>query len=257
MTTHARLRLPMAASRQSIRLQGVTGYGLVVGGAAYEQQNSGAAHCLSADTELDICRFEVRAGDTWAPSGSSSERDELQGIANFDFERDVWISTRMMIEPGPPNTGAWFVLTQIHRHPDAGDATASPPFALELDGAGTPIITTRGTTASTNTGNPPATVRWTHPAFVRGQWDHYIIRSRFSYANTGQLQVWLNGAEQINLSGLLNAYNDQIGPYAKFGAYRGPSPAGETTVVWHAGFMAGHESLAHLIGRPPHVPGIV
>lgn len=252
-TVSLRQALPLAA-RQPLALQNALGYGLVVGRNCYAQQNSGLSHCIQADTEKDIVRFEIRSGDYWAPGGASSERDELQGTVNFDFERDVWVSTRLMVEAGPANTGAWFVMTQLHRTPDAGDATASPPFALELNPSGVPIITTRGTADAVNTGNPPATTRWTHPNFQRSVWDHYVIRSRFSYAGTGELQVWLNGVEQINLSGLLNAYNDAVGPYAKFGAYRGP--ASETTVVWHAGFEAGHQSLAHRIGKPPYVPGV-
>lgn len=245
--------LPIAAQRQALNLQGVTGYGLVVNGAAYSQHNSGSPWAISADTDLGVCRFEVRAGDTGAPGGSTSERTELFGARSFDFERDVWISLRLMIEPGPANTGAWLVLMQLHRSPDQGDATA-PPFALELDAAGIPIITTRGTSSAINTGNPAATVRWRHPNFQRGIWDHYVIRSRFSFGSTGELQMWRNGAQEVNVSGILNAYNDAVGPYPKFGLYRGS--AAETTAAWYAGFMAGHESLAHLIGHPPYVPGL-
>lgn len=252
-TALVRVGLPIAARRQTLNLQGVTGYGLVVSRAAYGQHNSGNPWAVSADTEADVCRFEVRSGDIWSPGGASSERTELFGSSSFDFERDVWISSRLMIEPGPENTGAWMVLMQVHRSPDPGDATASPPFALELDGTGVPIITTRGTSAPTNTGNPAPTVRWRHPNFQRGIWDHYVIRSRFSYSNTGELQMWRNGVQEVNVSGILNAYNDAIGPYPKFGLYRGV--AAETTVAWHAGFRVGHESLAHLIGSPPYVPG--
>lgn len=252
-TDLVRVGLPIAARRAAVNMQGVTGYGLVIGGAAYGQHNSTNPWAIGADTELDVCRFEVRSGDTWAPGGSTSERSELFGQRNFDFDRDVWISTRIMVEPGPANTGAWLVLLQVHRSPDPGDATASPPFALELNTSGTPIITTRGTSSATNTGNPAPTVRWQHPNFRRGVWDHYVIRSKFSFDGSGELQMWRNGSQEINVSGILNAYNDAAGPYPKFGLYRGP--ASETTVAWHAGFRAGHESLAHLIDSPPYVPG--
>lgn len=229
--------------------------GLCVGNHACTIHSPDLAHNVQYDPLYCIQRFETRPLERWL-FDATSERSELLMDFTAPFETDVWWSYSMLIEDGPPVTTPWAVFGQWHASEDAGDISASPPFALEISPSTQEMgINTRGSAANPLTGIPPAVFHWTR-AGMRGAWHDWVFRSRFSYGLTGQLQVWLDGTEIINVSGIRNAYNDAVGPYFKYGIYRGQSPSAsaETLVAHYANLELGTASLASRITRPRFHP---
>jgi hypothetical protein len=55
---------------------------------------------------------------------------------------------------------------------------------------------------------------------VRGKWNDFVVQARWSYETNGLVNVWLNGEQIVQYRGPVG-YNDDVGPYFRFGLYRG------------------------------------
>jgi len=53
-----------------------------------------------------------------------------------------------------------------------------------------------------------------------GNWTSWVWRTSFDYDSDGQLSLWRNGEKVLDLPNQANAFNDQLGPYFKFGLYK-------------------------------------
>ena len=68
---------------------------------------------------------------------------------------------------------------------------------------------------------PPAplifnnSVLWHRP----GEWEHFVYHTRYTYTGGGFIELWRNGKRLVSLADTGTAYNDDQGPYFKFGIY--------------------------------------
>ena len=58
--------------------------------------------------------------------------------------------------------------------------------------------------------------------FPRNAWNDFVIEARWSCQSDGFVNVWWNGRQVVRYSGPVG-YNDDFGPYFKFGLYRDDS----------------------------------
>jgi hypothetical protein len=65
--------------------------------------------------------------------------------------------------------------------------------------------------------------------FRRNAWNDFIIQAKWSCQSDGFVNVWWNGRQVVRYSGPVG-YNDDFGPYFKFGLYRDDSD--QTYVVY-------------------------
>ena len=223
-------------------------------GRSYRTNSPDQSYNLTRDRSFELYRFEIRAGERWS-GDAISERSELGALDTWPMEQDIWLSYSVMVEPGPPVSSNFLVIGQFHNTPDAGEYSPSPPFEVNISSATQALeIRTRGSAENPLTSNPVATIHYIDPDFSRGKWYDFVVRFRSSYAGNGQLQVWRDGLQIINASGLVNGYNDAVGPYLKFGAYRGPTANGETFAVQYANVEVGLSSLLSRVSRPLYRP---
>lgn len=55
--------------------------------------------------------------------------------------------------------------------------------------------------------------------FPHGEWHDFVVEARWSHRSDGRVMVWWNGLQIVRYAGPVG-YNDDFGPYFKFGIYR-------------------------------------
>ncbi len=225
-----------------------------VGGQVYSQHKpTGATWAIqAAANKSDRYRFETRPGAYWSGDTlNDRHRAELTGGV-LAFDADIWYSDWFRIVSVDWNAVAvWLIAMQLHQTEDAGES-ASPVLAFEFTPAGMRLVTRTYPGASGPIGNPGSTPRYTMPEFKIGQWYRRVMRTKLNNAAAGELQLWMDGSEKINLSGISNCYPDAVAPYAKFGIYSGNAmPVGSiSTVIEYARVECGLVSLASRVATP-------
>ena len=110
---------------------------------------------------------------------------------------------------------------QLHGGDNIG---RGPVFGLSIHNASIPLhwrIISAGDDRPSS--SAPKTPQHTYTkdigAIQRGHWEDFVVHINLQYRTTGYLQVWRNGREVVNQTGIATAYNDKKGPYIKMGAY--------------------------------------
>lgn len=202
----------------------------------------------------DAIVFNVKKGEKWVGDANNNERERSEMYckgANFRNGKDAWLSFGMRIygdfEYKLRSTSEFCYVTQVHAAEDAGDIASAPPFGLKFFGKDQLEIVTASTTEKIHTVKPKAVTR----GFItinRNDWDRFVIRFQFHPTN-GQLQIWQNGKEILNLDNIPFGYNDEKSPYPKGGIYRSPNDA--TLQVGYVNYEVGNvESLFDRVKNP-------
>jgi hypothetical protein len=190
-----------------------------VNGRIYFVQNSGASYALGKNlTRGSRWRFEAKPGD-YVLGQTDRIRSELQCSQKETVSGvDVWLSDWVYIEqPSGPLT-ADIGIGQFHQTEDAGDFSGFPPVIMEMGSGGLTVYTAFASSATQAT-SWAHTTRLTNYPFSTLTWHRRVMRCRFGWSNDAQLDLWLDGTQVINLTGINMGMNDTVGPYYKFGGY--------------------------------------
>lgn len=205
----------------------------------------------------NLWRFEVRSGDKDQDQYNTKPRDRSEIIAldyHVPYGQDIWQSYAMYIAPGTKQVvdtklaADWLILGQWHGTADKGEMGLSPPFAIDY-GNDTLTVKTAAVPEKVSTYWPTYTTRYSDPAFPRGKWVNFVMRTRFDYSGKGEFQLWINGKEVANAKNIALGYNDDVGPYYQFGIYRGREVAHPFT-VYYANMEMSTSSLLSRVTAP-------
>ncbi|KAA6441185.1 hypothetical protein FEM33_03425 [Dyadobacter flavalbus] len=175
-----------------------------------------------------VYRMEVNAGEVWTGDYTNQYRERSEFyLKNYQmpYDRDVWLSFAIRIEPGEPLVLApsdFCYIGQFHASEDPGDISSPPVLGIRLTDMDTANVYTCATLDNPHTRSPKSVLRGT-TQFTRGIWHKNVMRIRFS-PTKGQLQWWKDGKELLNIDNVGIGYPDATGPYWKFGIYRSPMP---------------------------------
>jgi hypothetical protein len=164
-------------------------------------------------------RFEVSPGDQWwkdAEKKRDKERAELKSNSSVDFDVDYRVSYEMRVDTPLP-VDQPIIAGQWHATEDAGDRHTSPPLSIELKGDDL-VAVTRSVAAKTHTTAPPGVERYRMEQVSSGRWYRIDYDIRFS-PTAGKLALWIDGRD-VYAGSIPIGYNDDRGPYFKFGIYR-------------------------------------
>lgn len=176
--------------------------------------------------------FELRTGDVGlADDTATQQRAEMIGLYDtFGAGAEVWQSFSMEINVVdgfqrvlPRN---WGIIAQWHSIDTQATGGRSPPIAFDC-GNNAFRITTRSDAEYSN-GFAVEKVRFSDVLPVAPV--NYVCRAVLGQA--GELQVWRDGVEIVNLSCPIGYYNDSGNlAYLQWGIYRlvGPDPVAVTT----------------------------
>lgn len=166
--------------------------------------------------------------------------------------QDYWYGFSIFLPSDFVPSEDWEIVTQWHVDPDSAEERArNPPMT---------ITTTDGRWGMRSSwdDNPitqkDANGKWIYGGTNRydlgpyktGVWTDWVVHVKWSYKADGVLEVWKDGVKVINQMNIPNCYNDNKGPYIKFGIYKGwtsgsrPEPGITKRILYHDEFrMAG------------------
>lgn len=218
----------------------------LIDGVLYEAHRARGADHAILRTGLDEYRFDVRPGDRWlrdAQKKRAKERAELKSTVPVDFDIDYLVSYDMRVDTPLPITG-YIVAGQWHATEDPGDRPTSPPFSIEICRSDL-VAKTRSIAQRSYTGSPVTVERFRLRNIVAGRWYRIAYTIRFS-PTAGRLFLWIDDV-QVYAGAIPIGFNDERGPYFKFGVYR--PKASTRAVVRYRGVSIG------ALDRPTPIAG--
>jgi hypothetical protein len=134
--------------------------------------------------------------------------------------REIWYSLSTFIPQEFPIVESPTVITQWHASEDPGeDVAARSPVLAHRYANGDLIIDIRFSSHKIQQANDGSKrVLYEKKSFSKGMWHDFLYRIRWSYLSDGLVECWLDGKQIIAYKGPIG-YNDDYGPYFKFGLY--------------------------------------
>jgi len=221
---------------------------IALSGRIWNVQNAAADWSLQKASNRPILRFEARQGDHFGLQ-TDRVRSELQCATKDQVSgSDVWFSFSINVD-SVNVLSSDLVIAQFHQTEDEGDFSGYPPFEINLRSDGVYIYTAHSQSFSTPLPYPK-TKRAGPVNFPFESWNRFVGRCRFGWDNNAALDVWLNGASIVSLSGINMGMNDAVGPYFKFGIYWSPDSVQQTVVAKFTNIEIGAESLISRVDSP-------
>ncbi len=191
-------------------------------------QSPGKAYSVRAVSELqkdgeDSLRFELRGGDMYRDAlfrGSYRAEADTQDFPPMNSVR--WYAFSMLLPKDFPIEANRLVLVQWHgsdkkslgevsRIPSMAFRYVDGKFAITLRHSAERIVRDADAVKSEEV--------FKTKKFPPGEWNDFVVQVKWSYQEDGFVNVWWNGKQIVQYHGPVG-YNDDIGPYFRFGLYR-------------------------------------
>ncbi len=227
------------------------------GGEAFILQSPGKRWSYRATTSpegMSCRRFELRGRDQWQNDvdlfDDGRQRVALRGTTGWPIKTDVWFAYSLRWSGALP--GTWSQLTSFHSALEPREVRGKPdPFSFSV-ARGRFTISTRSDTRLLTRSKADTVARYSMPMFPADTWQQIVVRIRFDPSGRGRLVFWLNGRQRYDSGPIPIGYNDEGGPYFKFGLYR--SASDRRTVAEFANVEIGTDSLLDRVSEPPPLP---
>lgn len=242
---------PVPTSADTVAASGET---TMVDGVRYRVQSPLRPWSVQVSPSSNYTRFELRAGDRWAndverfPDGR--QRAKLRGEDRYAPRTDIWIAYSLRWSGDIPAT--WGLITSLHSALEPGESKGKPgPFTVSV-ARGKLTLFTRSDTQALTTSKEDAVPRFEMPLPAEGEWHDVVYRVRLDPYGDGRVSFWFDGEQRYDSGAIPIGYNDAVGPYFKYGLYRGMSDL--TTVMEFANVEVGTRSLQDRVSAPRPVP---
>ena len=181
-------------------------------------------------------RFELRAGDHLPEDRGGGMRAELKDNYKAPMGKDYWYSFSTYIPDDFPLRKPNCVISQWHGTQDDGEEARSPVLAHRYAGGDLIIDIRYSSTKIQHANDGTRKTLYVEKDFPRGVWHDFRYHVVWSHHNNGRVEGWLDGRQVIDYRGPVG-YNDDDGPYFKFGLYHhdGPDPY----VIYHDEYHRG------------------
>jgi hypothetical protein len=163
-----------------------------------------------------------------------------------------WYAFSLFLPRDFPLEDTRLVLAQWHGADKKylGERSRSPSLAFRYSG-GRFFITLRHS-AERIVRDPaavPSKTLFETGTFGLGEWHDFVVQATWSHREDGRVAVWWNDHQIVRYAGPVG-YNDDFGPYFKFGLYRDDTD--ETYVVYFSEVRVGNREhvLPNKITRP-------
>lgn len=171
-------------------------------------------------------RFELRKGEHYSDLfGKTSFRSEVNTRDFPPLGSVRWYAFSLLLPDNFPIEDNRLVLAQWHGADKKylGEAPRSPSLAFRYSNGSLSITICHSADRIVRDAKavPSKTVFQTE-RFPRAAWNDFVIEARWSCQSDGFVNVWWNGRQVVRYSGPVG-YNDDFGPYFKFGLYRDDS----------------------------------
>lgn len=178
-------------------------------------------------------RFELRQGEKW----KNSYRSEYMELFNASYDKEYWYGISIYIPSSFPIHDNRNVIMQWHAQPDIGEVSRSPVLSFKYIN-GNLLFDVRHSTKKIQERNDAQIIPIGEiQSFEKGKWADFIINVKWSYDKAGFVNIFMNGRRIVHYIGPVG-YNDDKGPYVKFGIYRKDVPY--TYVIYFDEYRRGH-----------------
>lgn len=173
---------------------------------------------------------------------------------------DYWYGFSIYLPSDYVADSIWEIVAQWHAVPDKalGEGDLNPPVSLHSEN-GKWKVSTIWDAHQVTTKSYDGSRSYDLGAYKRGVWTDWVFHIKWSPNSDGLLQVWEDGKQVINTPGPIG-FNDAVGPYFKFGLYKGwrdrSSPVGlvTTRTLYHDSIrMASGPTAKYADVAPPSV----
>lgn len=211
-------------------------------GSRYYRELDGRARMQTSSTFLARDRFLLSGAG--APT-ESVDRSEYAAVQRLDFDTPYWFSFQVNVHEAAPES--WFLLNQFHDVPDEGAPVVPPPFAAMLLPETQALSVVARAAPPRNRAEYSEVEVYRVEQFERGRWHNFVYNVTFARGGEGHIAIWHDG-QAVAEEAVDVGYNDRVGPYFKFGAYRDPTP-GDVDVEY-ANVEMSQSSLLHRVEEP-------
>ncbi|GEM_PF-1486667 len=187
------------------------------------KRETSAPHSLQVVNSLtdptnQVAKFELRKDD---PEVGLGKRSELARTSD-PIGSDRWYAFRVMLEPGyQDDPNSYEIVAQWHDVPDRnlGENYRNPPLALFVRNGNWRVRNRWDTNPLTLNNEPEGREIVWEGAYEAGVWTDWVFHVKWSYGTDGLVEVWKDGVKVGIRQGPVT-YNDQTGPYFKYGMYK-------------------------------------
>lgn len=213
----------------------------------------GMSHSIQWSGKKKRVRFQLNntENDKSSADSAGTRRIEFDPNATIPNGVERWMAFSVVPEAytdaagmNALGTAVTAVLTQIHY----GAGGGNPAFAIRRKHNGDILVTTRGQ------GEPSSVERFTGAlaSYPMGLVEDWVVRFTL-HATAGAVQVWRNGVELVNLTGIPLSEGDGTA-YAKMGIYCSGGMAGQVAAQFANRVQPQAGSLASRVTSPPAWP---
>ena len=162
-------------------------------------------------------RFELRKGDEvgW----DQGSRAELKEDYNAPFKKEIWYGLSLFIPEDFPELEKNCVLAQWHGEHDLGEVSRSPVLAIRIEKNRLYFNARYNEQKFQTRARSPQIEHFELNDFPRNEWLDFVVNAVWTHEKDGALNAWMNGEKIISYKGP-TGYNDDLGPYFKFGLYK-------------------------------------
>ena len=160
-------------------------------------------------------------------------------LNHFDIGKEYWYAFSIYLPSDFEENDRTEIFHQFHNFPDTQlgeEWNLNPPFSLFVNKQDWIVAIHGDSSPVTILSEYEATEYWNLGPIQPGQWTDFVYNIKWSYGDDGIVKIWRDGHQIVNYKGA-NTYNDQIGPYMKFGIYEwywrtGPTKVTNRTAVY-------------------------
>jgi hypothetical protein len=210
----------------------------------FATSNCSRPHALQVERNIvrsgtSSLRFELRQGDIWKrgknKEGNGTYRAEVQEETYARFETDYWYEFSIWMPDSLVERDTRLVIGQWHGEADAnqGEFGRNPPLVQRFRN-GRFTIQLRWNENKIQTGDQLKDDSkrldiFSEAGFPRNTWVDFVYHVKWSWKGQGIVQVYRRVLPSHSFQQIANyrgpvGYNDDLGPYFKFGLYRDDVP---------------------------------
>lgn len=162
-------------------------------------------------------RFEIRKTDPLIWGGTRAEISQPQNMAL----EEGWYGFSQYFPASYTSDTTGEVIAQWHDVSDDGEAISrSPSNAIITSDDRLKWMLRWDADRIMTSGQSDGLLYFDLGEIPKGQWIDWVVHIKYSYSNSGILEVWKDGVKVIERINEPNSYNDQSYPYLKLGIYR-------------------------------------
>lgn len=152
-------------------------------------------------------------------------RTEVSIPGNAKFEEHYWYSFDLYLPKTHVTDNVWEIVAQWHAVPDfnLGEDWRNPVLALLTTNGQWSINSiwdSKANTFESGKRTYDGQINWPLGTYEKGKWVNWVFHIKWSYDGDGLIEVWKDGKLVLSERGP-NSFNDKLGPYFKFGIYKG------------------------------------